>query len=46
MWWALRSVSVDEWLVSVIQAMYTDTSTMVKSGGQVSQRFGVKVGVH
>jgi len=45
-WWALRSVGVDEWLVSVIQAMYTDTSTMVKLSGKVSQRFGVRVGVH
>ena len=45
-WWALRSVGVDEWLVSVIKAMYTDTSTMVRSGDQVSQRLGVSVGEH
>ena len=45
-WWALRSVGVDEWLVSVIKAMYTDTSTMVRSGDQVSQRLSGSVGVH
>ena len=45
-WWALRSVCVDEWLVSLIKAMYTDTSTMVRLGSQVSQRLGVNVGVH
>ena len=37
---------MDEWLVSVIQAMYADTSTMVKLNGRVSKGFGVKVGVH
>ena len=45
-WWALRSLGVDEWLVSVIQAMYADTSTMVKLNGKVSKGFGVRVGVH
>ena len=45
-WWALRSLGVDEWLVSVIQAMYADTSTMVKLNGKVSKGFNVKVGVH
>ena len=47
-WWALRSLSVDGWLVSVIRAMhteFTDTSTMVKLNGKVSKGFGVRVGV-
>jgi len=33
MWWALRSLDVDEWLATVIKAMYADTSTMVKLNG-------------
>jgi len=45
-WWALRSLGVDEWLVTVIKAMYADTSTMVKLNGGVTRGFGVKVGVH
>ena len=45
-WWALRSLGVDEWLVSVIRAMYTDTSTMVRLNSKVSKGFGVRVGVH
>ena len=45
-WWALRSLGVDEWMVSVIRAMYTDTSTMVKLNAKVSKGFRVKVGVH
>jgi hypothetical protein len=44
--WALRSLGVDEWLVSVIKAMYADTTTMVKLNGRVSEGFNVKVGVH
>ena len=32
--------------MTVIKAMYADTSTMVKFNGKVSGGFGVKVGVH
>jgi hypothetical protein len=45
-WWALRSLGVDEWLVSVIKAMYADTSTMVKLNGKMSKGIRVRVGVH
>lgn len=45
-WWALRSLGVDEWLVSVIKAMYANVTTMVKQNGRVSNGFQVKVGVH
>ena len=26
-WWALRCLGVDEWIVSVIKAMYEDATT-------------------
>ena len=26
-WWALRHLDVDEWIVSVIEAMYEDATT-------------------
>ena len=29
-WWALRYMGVDEWIVSVIKAMYEDASTIDK----------------
>jgi hypothetical protein len=45
-WWALRSLGVDEGLVSVIKAMYVDVTTMVKLNGRVSGGFGVRVGLH
>ena len=46
LWWALRSLGVDEWLVAVIKALYTDVATVVKQNGRVSKGFKVKVGVH
>jgi hypothetical protein len=45
-WWALRKLGVDEWLVSVIKAMYVDATTSVKVNGKESVGFEVKVGVH
>ena len=45
-WWALRKVGIDEWLVNVIKAMYVGNTTSVLMKGQVSAEFEVKVGVH
>ena len=33
-WWALRYLGVDEWIVSVIKTMYEDASTKVKIMGE------------
>jgi len=45
-WWALRSPGVDEWLVSVVQSMYEDATTVVRVHGRDNKAFGVRVGVH
>ncbi|HXJ94687.1 MAG TPA: reverse transcriptase domain-containing protein [Terriglobia bacterium] len=45
-WWALRKMGVEEWLVKVIQSMYADATTAVRLGGGESKAFAVKVGVH
>ena len=45
-WWALRRVGVEEWLVKVIMAMYEGVTTAIKVGGSESEAFAVKVGVH
>ena len=37
---------VDEWIVSVIRAMYEDETTKVRLNGRESKAFTVKVGVH
>ena len=44
MWWALRCFGVDEWIVSVIRAMYEDATTKVKLNGRESKAFSVRVG--
>ena len=46
LWWALRSLGVDEWAVRVIQGMYTNVRSRVRVNGQYSEEFGVGVGVH
>ena len=45
-WWALRYLGVDEWIVSVIRAMYEDATTKVKLNGRESNAFSVRVGIH
>ena len=45
-WWALRSVGVEEWLVTVIRAMYEGARTAVRVKDGESDSFEVKVGVH
>ena len=37
-WWAQRYLGVDEWIVSVIKAMYKDASTKVRLNERVSER--------
>ena len=44
-WWALRCLGVDEWIVSVIKAMYEDATTTVRVNGRESKAFSVRVGV-
>ena len=45
-WWALRSLGVDEWIVTTIQSMYEGCTTVVRINGKESEAFGVRVGVH
>jgi hypothetical protein len=45
-WWALRTLGIEECIVNVIKAMYEGATTAVKIGGGESQSFEVKVGVH
>ena len=40
-WWALRCLGVDEWIVSVIKAMYEDATTTVRVNGRESKAFSV-----
>lgn len=46
LWWALRQVKLEEWIIDVIKAMYAGATTSVKSTNGISEEFEVKVGVH
>ena len=45
-WWAMRKLGIDEWLVRLVQSMYKDVRSRVRVGSGYSEEFGVKVGVH
>ena len=46
LWWTLRRVGVEEWLIKVIKSMYEGCTTSVRMNGEESENFEVKVGVH
>ena len=45
-WWAMRKLGIDEWLVRLVQSMYKDLRSRVRVGDGYSEEFGVGVGVH
>ena len=45
-WWALRKLGVEEWIVRLVQGMYADARSRVHVGEGYSEEFEVKVGVH
>ena len=46
LWWSLRKVGVEEWVVRVVQSMYHDARSKVRVNGSYSDSLDVKVGVH
>ena len=46
LWWAMRSLGVEEWAVRAVQNMYSNARSRVRVNGQYSDEFDVKVGVH
>ena len=45
-WWALRKLGVDEWIVRLVQGMYSNARSCVHVGEGYTEEFEVKVGVH
>ena len=45
-WWALRKLGVEEWIVRQVQGMYANARSRVRVGEGYSEEFEVKVGVH
>ena len=46
LWWAMRKVGVEEWIVRLVQAMYDNARSRVRVGSEYSEEFEVDVGVH
>ncbi|KAI8481620.1 hypothetical protein Bbelb_406210 [Branchiostoma belcheri] len=46
LWWAMRKLGVQEWLVRVVQSMYCHARSSVRINGSYSSEFDVRVGVH
>ena len=42
----MRKLGVDEWLVKIVQSMYTNATSRVRVNDSLSEEFSVKVGVH
>ena len=45
-WWALRKLGVEEWIVRLVQGLYANARSRVCVGEGFSKEFEVKVGVH
>ena len=45
-WWALRKLGVEKWIVRLVQGMYSNVKSRVRVGEGYSEEFEVKVGVH
>ena len=45
-WWALRKLGVEEWIVQLVQGMYADAWSRACVGEGYSEEFEVKVDVH
>ena len=45
-WWALKKLGVEEWIVRLVQGMYANARSCVRVGEGYSEEFEVKVGVH
>ena len=46
LWWSMRKLGIEEWLIGVIQSMYVNAKSSVRVKDQLSPEFSVKVGVH
>ena len=45
-WWVLRKLDVEEWLIRVVQPMYRNTRSQVRINSDFSDDFLLKVGLH
>ena len=46
LWWAMRKLGIDEWIVQLVQAIYCEVRSKVRVDNCFSDSFNVNVGVH
>ena len=46
LWWAMRVVGAHEWILNLVQAMYSGVRSRVRVSNSLSEEFEVKVGMH
>ena len=46
LWCAMRSLDIKEWVVRIVQGMYSNARSRVRVGDSYSEEFRVSVGVH
>ena len=46
LWWALRRVGVEEWMVKVVACMYENAHSQIRVNGSYSNKVNINVGVH
>ena len=44
--WASMKLGVDEWLIRIVMALYTEACTVVRPDAGLSASFEVKMGFH
>ena len=45
-WWSMRKLGIEEWLIKLVKSMYCNARSRVRVGGAFSEEFDVTVGVH
>ena len=46
LWWAMRKLEIDGWIVRLLKVVYDDPNSRIKVNSCFSERFEVTVGVH
>ena len=46
LWWAMRKLGIDDWIVRLVKVMYDGANSRVRVNGCFSERFEVTVGVY
>ena len=46
LWWSLRKLELDEWVIRLVKAIYSDAQSSVQVNRSCSEPFKVMVGAH